>query len=149
MFVTAILKAKGDAVVTVRPNDKILDVSKILTEKKIGAAVVLSPADGLSAQLVGMISERDIVRAIGEYGEEVTKVVVREIMTDDVITCKHSHTAEFLMDTMTKYRIRHLPVLEDGELVGMISIGDVVKARLGELKSETDMMQHYIAGDIA
>ena len=136
MFVTAILKVKGDAVVTVKPTDSILDVAKTLTEKKIGAAVVMSPADGVNRQIVGMISERDIVRALGEFQSDLKDVVVRDLMTGEVITCKHSHTTEFLMDTMTKYRIRHLPVLENEKLVGLVSIGDVVKARLEELKTE-------------
>ena len=149
MFITAILKAKGSAVVYVRPDDNVLNVSKVLTERKIGAAVVMSPADGINEQIVGMISERDIVRALGQSGKDIADLVVRDIMTEDVITCKSSHTAEFLMDTMTKYRIRHLPVLEDGKLTGLVSIGDVVKARLEELKSESDMMQHYISGERA
>jgi len=149
MFVTAILKEKGDTVVTVRPNDSILDVAKTLKAEGIGAAVVMSPADGINEQLVGMISERDIVQGLCEFGDGLAQKAVRDLMTNDVITCKRDHTAEFLMDTMTKHRIRHLPVLENGRMIGLVSIGDVVKARLGELKNETDMMQQYIAGDRA
>jgi len=147
MFITAILKAKGDAVVTVRPDDAITDTAKLLKEKRIGAAVVTTLSNGQNEQIVGMISERDIVCALGELGQDIVGKKVRDLMTPDVITCQKNHTAEYLMDAMTRHRIRHLPVIENSKLVGLVSIGDVVKARLAELQIESDQMLQYISGE--
>lgn len=141
MNVASILKAKGRAVSTVRPNATLLDVTKKLGPKKIGAVVVV----GENGKVVGIISERDIIRAISERGPAALSLMVSEVMTRDVISCQETSEIDELMGMMTKGRFRHLPVIEDGALVGIVSIGDVVSHHIAEVEMEVSAMRNYLA----
>lgn len=141
MTVAQILNAKGRAVVTAAPGDIVLAVAKVLSEKKIGAVVVVD-AQG---RIGGIVSERDIVRAIASGGAGALDKSVKEIMTSTVKTCAPRDTEAELMSLMTELRVRHLPVVEGGKLGGMISIGDVVKYRIEAIEREAEDMKSYIA----
>ncbi|HEX2843270.1 CBS domain-containing protein [Hyphomicrobium sp.] len=141
MNVASILKSKGRAVSTVRPNATLLDVTKKLGTKKIGAIVVV----GENGHVVGIISERDIIRAISERGAPALSLMVSEVMTRNVVSCQETSELDELMETMTKGRFRHLPVIEDDALVGIISIGDVVKYHVAEVEMEVSAMRSYLA----
>jgi len=142
MNVDAILRVKGDAVVIIAPAATIADAIELLREKRIGAVVVTS--DGKAPQ--GILSERDIVRGLGAHGAALLTRRVEEIMTRAVVTCgPHDRVAD-LMALMTERRIRHLPVMRNGVLAGLVSIGDVVKNRLDEIELETSSLKTYIAG---
>jgi CBS domain-containing protein len=141
MNVGSILKSKGRAVSTVRPNASLLDCTKKLGSKKIGAIVVV----GDNGHVVGIISERDIIRAISEHGAHALNLMVSEVMTRNVVSCQETSELDELMETMTKGRFRHLPVLEDDALVGIISIGDVVKYHVAEVEMEVSAMRNYLA----
>lgn len=141
MNVASILKSKGRAVSTVRPNATLLDVTKKLGPKKIGAIVVV----GENGQVAGIISERDVIRAISEHGAPALSLMVSEVMTRSVVACQETSEIDELMETMTKGRFRHLPVVEDDALVGIISIGDVVKYHVAEVQMEVSAMRNYLA----
>lgn len=141
MNVTGMLKAKGRAVTTARPDTTLLEISSKLAAKRIGAIVVV--ADG--GRIAGIISERDVIRTIAERGAAALNVPVGEVMTRDVVTCSESQTIEDLMEIMTRGRFRHCPVVEDGGLVGIISIGDVVKYHTAEVELEVSAMRDYLA----
>lgn len=141
MNVGLILKSKGRAVSTVRPNATLLDVAKKLGPKKIGAIVVV----GENGQVAGIISERDVIRAISEHGAHALSMMVSEVMTRSVVACQETSEIDELMETMTKGRFRHLPVIEDEALVGIISIGDVVKYHIAEVQMEVSAMRNYLA----
>lgn len=141
MNVGCILKSKGRAVSTVRPNVTLLDVVKKLVPKKIGAVVVV----GDNGQVVGIISERDIIRATAEHGARALDMMVSEVMTRGVVSCQETSELDELMEMMTKGRFRHLPVIEDDALVGIVSIGDVVKYHLAEVQMEVSAMRSYLA----
>lgn len=140
MTVKAILTRKGNAVVTVAPTLSLSDFVKALTEHRIGAAVVVSD-DG---RVVGMLSERDVVRALAERGAAALDRPVEDVMTREVKTCREEDTLRELAERMTAGRFRHLPVVEKGRLVGLVSIGDVVKQRLEELEAESSALRDYI-----
>jgi CBS domain-containing protein len=142
MLIAQILAGKGSEVVSTRPEATIAEVAGLLKEKRIGAVVVTN-ADG---RLCGIISERDLARGLASYGSKLLDMKVGGLMTSDVVTCSPDDGIETLMQTMTEGRFRHLPVVKDGELTGIISIGDVVKHRLKELEAETHMLQDYIHG---
>jgi CBS domain-containing protein len=142
MLIAQILAGKGSDVVSTRPEATIAEVAGLLKEKRIGAVVVTN-ADG---RLCGIISERDLARGLASYGSKLLDMKVGGLMTSDVVTCSPDDGIETLMQTMTEGRFRHLPVVKDGELTGIISIGDVVKHRLKELEAETHMLQDYIHG---
>ena len=142
MNVDSILKTKGNVVVTVAPDEKISVAAAKLKREKIGALVVSEDGIGVS----GILSERDIARALADHGAGLGELAVGDLMTRNVITCTPDDTVEELMTTMTKHRIRHLPVMADGALCGIISIGDVVKNRLEEIQRETESLRAYIAG---
>jgi CBS domain-containing protein len=144
MYVSSILNEKGGGVVTVRPGEKIIEIARTLYNERIGAAVVTDMING-SEQIVGIISERDVVNGVARHGELMLHKTVADAMTNKVIICSSHDTLDSLMQEMTKRRIRHIPVVEDGKLIGLVSIGDVVKYRLGELETESDMLQQYIA----
>lgn len=141
MTAAMILKDKGSAVHRIGCDATLCDAARRLTELKIGAVVVVD-AD---ARLVGVFSERDIVRALAEHGPDALEHAVRDFMSDKVITCTETDTVETLSELMTDRRVRHIPVMRQGELVGIVSIGDVVKHRLAEKELEANSLKQYIA----
>lgn len=141
MYVDTILKKKGDTVVTVAQDCPVSEASQLLNEKRIGAVLVHDAAENI----VGILSERDIVRGIAKRQEACLKMTVHELMTHPVITCAPGDSIEQIMELMTERRIRHLPVMEDGALIGIISIGDVVKQRISEIEHESQALRQYIA----
>ncbi len=143
MLVKQILKMKGsDDVVTVRPDHTVSDVVKMLSEKRIGTVVV--SGDGSHAD--GILSERDIVREIGKRGTECLLERAGDMMTKNPTTCAPSDTTDAVLGQMTEGRFRHIPVMDGDQMVGLISIGDVVKARLSELEGEKTALESMIMG---
>lgn len=143
MQIHQILKSKSDdAVVTVKPGTLVADAAKLLAERKIGAVVI--SADGKTPK--GILSERDIVREIANRGATCLTDKVDAYMTSKLVFCARSDSADAALATMTKGRFRHMPVIEDGVMVGLITLGDVVKARLSELSMEKDALQGMIMG---
>jgi CBS domain-containing protein len=141
MNVARILKDKGRNVTTLSPAMQIKDVIGVLAEKRIGAAVI---CDG-DLRLAGIISERDIVRILAASGPSVLDEPVSKFMTKDVMTCVEHDTVNWLMEEMTSRRFRHMPVVEGGRLIGIVSIGDVVKQRIALAELEAASMREYIA----
>jgi CBS domain-containing protein len=141
-FVKEILDQKGRAVVTVEPGENIGAIAKILHQNRIGGVVISDS----SQKILGIFTERDLVRAIAQHGEDAMSRAVGETMTRDVISCREDSTTDQLMAIMTGGRFRHVPVEADGKLVGIISIGDVVKARIREVENEANEIKAYIAG---
>jgi CBS domain-containing protein len=142
MLIAQILAGKGSNVIATRPDATIAEVAALLKQKRIGALVV-TDAD---RRLCGIISERDLARGLADHGARLLEMKVAEMMTAEVVTCAPDDGVETLMQIMTERRFRHLPVVKDGELLGIISIGDVVKHRLQELEAETHMLHDYIHG---
>ena len=143
MLVQSMLKGKdNDAVVTVAPGATVAEAAAILSERRIGA-VIVSP-DG--KRVAGILSERDIVRELGKRGPGCMADTVDRIMTREIVGCRRDDDAEAVMQKMTEGRFRHMPVMDGEEMVGLISIGDVVKARLSELAMEKDALQGMIMG---
>lgn len=142
MKLAQILRHKGSEVATVRPERPILEVVAELRQRGIGAVVVTDDAE----RMVGIVSERDIVHALADKGADLTKLTVADLMTSNVQTCTPDHDVNFVMQKMTEGRFRHIPVLENGWLTGIISIGDVVRARMDELENERAQLQRYISG---
>ena len=140
MTVQAILSTKGSEVATIGPNATLEAAIGILAERRIGALVVL----GADRRLIGILSERDIVRALAEQGVAVLKETLSQVMTRKVHTCTSSETVSAIMERMTTGKFRHIPVVEHDQLVGIVSIGDVVKHRLMEMERETDALRDYI-----
>lgn len=140
MYVRDILKVKGQEVFTVRSDDKVIDATRSLEARNIGAAPVVDA----SGRLVGMLSERDIVRNLGKWGQEMLDKPVSMYMTTPVFTIDVDESVHEVMLTMTRRRFRHLPVLHDGKLVGIVSIGDVLKHRLDEMRVETNVLRDQI-----
>lgn len=141
MTVARILAGKGRSVVTVQPHRSLAEAAQLLVERHIGALVV---ADADQA-VHGIISERDIVRAMVRHGAGALENPVSRHMTAKVVTCTPEAALEEVMETMTEGRFRHLPVMEDGRLVGIVSIGDVVKQRIAAVEAEHQAMREYIA----
>lgn len=141
MNVTTILGEKGVEVITTNPEATLLDIAKTLREHGIGCIVVEDSKGGIA----GIVSERDLVRAIAASGADILKAPVTRCMTKKVVTCQKSDTIETLMAAMTDGRFRHMPVVEDGKLVGLISIGDVVRSRIAVAELEAAAMRDYIA----
>jgi CBS domain-containing protein len=142
MNVETILRNKGRAVATIRPDETIGAAVEQLTARNIGALVVSE--DGESVD--GIISERDIVHALTDRGNRLLSLEVAEVMTKQVVTCEPADSVEQLMAEMTNRRIRHFPVIQDGRLCGIVSIGDVVKNRLDEVEFEARSLRSFIAG---
>jgi len=141
MKVDAVLSAKGHEVATVSPTATLATVAQRLRLEGIGALVVLE--DG---RLVGIISERDVVHAFAAHRADTSEIKVTEVMTRDVITCKPEDDLTRILGVMTRHRVRHLPVLDHGRMIGLVSIGDAVKHRLAELETETAVLRDaYIA----
>ena len=146
MNVQTILSSKGTEVATIAPSATLAAAAEELRERGFGA--LIASADGRS--LDGIISERDIVRALAAHGASTLERDVASCMSSEVFTCSPSDSIDALMSLMTDRRIRHVPVLAgDGALSGMISIGDVVKFRLGELERENDQLHDYIQGNVS
>jgi CBS domain-containing protein len=141
MNVAAILKSKGKGVITTTPNTSLLDVAKLLERNGIGCIVV----EGEDGNVAGIVSERDIVRAVGQSGAKVLKDPVSTYMTRTVVTAREADTIDRLMSEMTTHHFRHMPVVERGRLIGLVSIGDVVKMRIAEAEMEAAAMRQYIA----
>jgi CBS domain-containing protein len=139
MTVRAILDTKGHNILSVEPDAKLSAAIKILAERKIGAVLVMS-----KGRIEGILSERDIVRVLGERGAAVLDEPVSAVMTRKVISCKQSDTVAAIMEMMTSGKFRHLPVLEGERVVGLISIGDIVKWRVREYESEQEALRDYI-----
>ena len=143
MLIEHILRRKGRDVVTVAAADPVTAAVAVLGERNIGAVVVT--ADGRA--IVGILSERDVVRTLASEGPGALQRTVGELMTTEVTTCAPHTTSDELMSVMTEQRIRHIPVVDDdGGLVGIVSIGDVVKTRIGELETETETLHDYLSG---
>lgn len=140
MFVSQILKAKGDLVFTAAPTETVSAVAALLQARRVGALVLLE-AD----QVVGIVSERDITRAIAEDGAGALSTPVSRYMTRDVHFADPGDTVDDLMSQMTDRRIRHLPVCRSERLVGLVSIGDLVKAKISEVEAEADGLKAYIS----
>ena len=140
MFVSDILAQKGGLVFTVTPGTSVAQLSQQLSTRRIGSMLVLD-GDGAVA---GIVSERDLVRALASHGPKAMELEARQVMTRDVVTCDPDDSIDEVMQTMTSGRFRHLPVVRHGELLGLVSIGDVVKARLEETKHETEALKAYI-----
>ena len=142
MNVETILRNKGNWVATIRPDATIAEAVDMLHRERIGAIVVSNDGDGVD----GILSERDIVAALAEQGTNLLSRSVDDVMTHDVITCDPGDTVGELMAEMTNRRIRHFPVVADSRLIGIVSIGDLVKSRLDEVEFEARSMRSFIAG---
>ena len=140
MTVKAILSAKGTEVLTIEPTTNVAAAAKLLAERKIGALVVTGP----DQRVVGIVSERDIVQELAAHGPAALDLALTEVMTRKVTTCSASDTICSVMERMTAGKFRHLPVLEQGRLAGIVSIGDVVKHRLQEMEREQSALRDYI-----
>ena len=139
MTVRSILNTKGHQIMSVEPDVKLSDAIRLLGEKKIGAVLVMN-----QSRLEGILSERDIVRVLGERGAGVLEEPVAQVMTRKVVTCKETDTVAELMEIMTTGKFRHLPVLDNGKVAGLISIGDIVKRRVQEYEAEQEALRDYI-----
>ena len=142
MNVEAILRTKGRSVATIHPDDTVETAIRELCARNIGALVVSK--DGTTVD--GLISERDVVRGLMDRGTDLLAANVADVMTQRVVTCDPSDTVEGLMSAMTNRRIRHLPVIRDDRICGIVSIGDVVKNRLDEVEYEAHSLRSFIAG---
>lgn len=140
MIVKSILSAKGSDVAKIVPTATLAEAARVLSDMNIGALVVTGAGD----RITGIVSERDIVRALAQHGAAALQMPLAEVMTRKVVTCTPVDTVAVLMERMTEGKFRHLPVTDDGQLVGIISIGDVVKYRLTELEFEHGAMRDYI-----
>ncbi len=139
MRISDVLKNKGAAVVTSKPDATVQELLAGLAEKNIGAMVVVG-AEGV----VGIVSERDVVRQLHRHGADVLRRPVSSIMTATVASCTKSDTVDAVSGLMTEHRVRHVPVLDGKQLIGIVSIGDVVKTRMEELEAEQQQLQSYI-----
>ncbi|HVK22067.1 MAG TPA: CBS domain-containing protein [Actinokineospora sp.] len=140
MRISDVLRGKGASVATVDPGTTVAGLIRALAEHNVGALVVVD-----TDSVVGIVSERDIVRKLVEHGGELLNATVADIMTADVVTCVPEDSVDSLAATMTERRIRHMPVVVDGKLTGIVSIGDVVKVRISQLETDRDQLQSYIA----
>jgi CBS domain-containing protein len=139
MTVRSILDTKGHDILSVELDAKLSAAVKILSERRIGAVLVMS-----GGRIEGILSERDIVRVLGERGAPVLDEPVSTVMTRKVVSCREKDTVSSIMERMTSGKFRHLPVVEDDKVVGLISIGDVVKWRVKEFEAEQEALQNYI-----
>lgn len=142
MTLNELLRIKGSSeIVKILDNANIAEAARILTNKKIGSLLV----ENANGDIVGILSERDIVGGMGQHGANLHDVAVSELMTADVIRCTSEDTVIEAMAMMTDRRVRHMPVFDGGELKGIISIGDLVKCRISEVQAEAEAMRQYIA----
>lgn len=140
MLVSQILRTKGDTVFTIQPADTVGTVAELLHARGIGALVVLD-----AERVAGIVSERDLVRAIASHGESAMKRPVSDYMTVNVLFADPGETVDALLSRMTDRRIRHLPVCKNERLIGIVSIGDLVKWKISEVEAEADGLKAYIA----
>jgi CBS domain-containing protein len=140
MFVSDILSQKGGLVYTVTPGTSVSQVAQQLSVRRVGSVLVLDDEGAVA----GIVSERDLVRAVATHGAKAMDLEARQVMTRDVVNCDPDDSIDHVMETMTRGRFRHLPVVRHGELLGLVSIGDVVKARLEETRHETEALKAYI-----
>jgi CBS domain-containing protein len=140
MTVSIILAGKGREVVSIEPSATLASAVALLAEKRIGAVLIL----GAGRRVAGILSERDIVRALAERGASVLQEPVSQTMTRKVSTCTQNETVASIMERMTEGKFRHMPVVDQGQVVGMISIGDVVKHRLHQIERDSALMRDYI-----
>jgi CBS domain-containing protein len=140
MLVADVLRAKGPVVATVTQDTVVAGVLAVMAEQRVGAVVVVD-----DEAVVGMVWERDVVRYLHERGAALIESPISEIMNTDVVSCVLSDQVDDIMRTMTERRIRHLPVVIDGELRGIVSLGDLVKARIDELEADRAHLQSYIS----
>jgi len=139
MTVRAILNSKGHQIISIEPDIKLSEAVKILSERRIGAVPVIR-----NQRLEGILSERDIVRVVGTHGAGVLDQPVSAVMTRKVVACHEKDTVAMIMERMTMGKFRHLPVMDGDKIVGLISIGDVVKWRVMEFEREQEALQDYI-----
>ena len=139
MRISDVLRSKGSDVATVDPGLSVSGLIAELARHNVGAMVVVE-----HEAVVGIVSERDVVRQINERGSALLNAPVAEIMTSSVVTCDPHDSVDSLAETMTERRIRHMPVLDEGRLVGIVSIGDVVKSRISQLESDREQLESYI-----
>ena len=140
MKVKDILAAKGRDVVGIEPTANLQTAAKLLASRKIGAVIIL----GAGGRIAGILSERDIVRALAQRGADALALPVGQVMTRDVMTCAEDDACAEIMERMTAGKFRHLPVVHDNRMIGLISIGDVVKQRVEEIERESEAMRDYI-----
>ena len=140
-LVQHLLAAKGGGIISVQPDASVLDAIKLMADKGIGALVVVDDGD-----LKGIVTERDYARKVIIKGRASDSTAVADIMTADVITASCQQTVNECMEIMTANKCRHLPVVDEGELVGMISIGDLVQAIIADQQEEIEQLEHYISG---
>lgn len=140
MRISDVLRGKGDVVVTIAPDNTVQELLDALSQHRVGALVVSTDNESVA----GIVSERDVVRHLQSAGASLLDQPVRSIMTSDVYTCEPDAAVDDLMLMMTERRIRHVPVVVDGRMTGIVSIGDVVKHRIGELQTERDQLTAYI-----
>ena len=140
MIVKNVLVGKRGNVVTIEPTADLTAAVKLLAERRIGAVVIL----GADHRVIGILSERDIVRVLAEHGPTALNEPVSQVMTRDVKTCSEDDTIEGLMGRMTTGKFRHMPVVEQGQLIGIVSIGDVVKNRVDEIEHESEALRDYV-----
>jgi CBS domain-containing protein len=140
MNVKTILAVKGSDIVGIEPNADLSAAAQLLSKHRIGALVIR----GAGGRIAGILSERDIVRALAEHGSNALSIQVAKVMTRNVTTCGEEDSIASLMEKMTAGKFRHVPVLSGNELVGLVSIGDVVKQRVGEIEKESEQLRDYI-----
>jgi CBS domain-containing protein len=140
MLVSGVLRDKGDMVFTASPGDSVAQVAQLLHQRRVGAMVVVEG----DREVIGIVSERDIVRVVAEYGEPGLARPVSACMTRDVIFAQPTETVDSLLERMTDRRIRHLPVCVEHRLVGIVSIGDLVKTKIAETVAEAEGLRAYI-----
>ena len=141
MIVASLLNTKGRDVFSIRPDASVTDAARYLRDKSIGAALVLDQ----SGAAAGVFSERDLVNAIADQGNTALSLKVGDLMSRDVVSCTPTDPIPAVMATMTERRVRHLPVMDAGKVVGVVSIGDVVKSRIAEAETEAKALKAYIA----
>jgi CBS domain-containing protein len=141
MFVSDILKGKGGTVVSLTSERPVAEALALMAQHRIGAVLVLDPSGGIA----GILSERDLVRAMHKNGKAVFDKRVADLMTRPVVTCSPKDPVAAIEGMMTSQRFRHVPVVEEGKLIGIVSIGDVVKNRIEEAEAEVDALRRYIS----
>lgn len=142
--ISDVLRNKGSEVVTISADMLVSALLELLVDRNIGA-VVVTEGGARDGTVIGIVSERDVVHCVHGHGGQLLSTPVSEIMSTNVVSCVPEDEVDSLMRTMTERRIRHLPVVVDGSLVGIVSIGDMVKARIGELEDERDHLHQYLA----